>query len=260
MADPSLKDLLAQSALAFVGTVQSLGQSPEPGLDADARTALVVVEQPLHAPEAIDLARGSAVVVQLHPDLPVLAPGDRATFFADPVIYGATLVVAETARSDEPQAMATAMRSAGAEVSPVREALGELTEERVLEHARTADAVVRATVVALRAAASSPQNEHDRQDWVATLDVDLVAQGEIPGVGDAGGEVEVAYANSLDRRWRTWPKPKAGQSGMWILHRTEGDLASVAPFQLMHPEDLQPSAELDALLGEATDDTGDDTP
>jgi len=143
-------------------------------------------------------------------------------------------------------------------VDAATEAVEELSVESQLDHARSADAVVRGHVVALRAAASNPMHEHDPQWWVATLAVDLVAVGEVPGVGDDGGEVDVQYANSLDRRWRDWPKPKAGQSGMWILHRSEGDEIQ-AEFQLMHPEDLQPSLLLDDLIGEAPDE-GDDRP
>ena len=197
-------------------------------------------------------------MVQLDPDLPELSPGHRATFFADPLIYGETLVVQEVGRSEEPEAMGRTR--GGAEelgMPPVRAMLNELAEESALEHARSADAVVRGHVIALRATASAPQHEHDPQWWVATLDVDVVAHGDVPGVGDEGGEVDVRYANSLDRRWRQWPKPKAGQSGMWVLHRVEEDGAE-APFQLMDPEDLQPSLLLDALLGEAAEEDEDE--
>jgi hypothetical protein len=256
---PSLKDLLARASMAFAGTVQSLGQSPEPGLAADERTALVQVDQPLNAPESVDLSPRSSVVVQLSADLPVLSPGDRATFFVDPLVYGNTLVVAEVARSEVADPLTRGAFGRGG-VSPVATAVAELAQERILEHARAADVVVRASVVGLRAAASTPHREHDPHWWIATLDVDLVAHGDVPGVGEDGGEVEVLYANSLDRRWRTWPKPKAGQAGMWILHRTEGEEAALAPLVLTHPEDLQPSVQLDELLGEATDETGDDTP
>jgi hypothetical protein len=221
----SLKDLIARSSMAFVGTVRSLGQSPEPGIEADERTALVQLERAVHAPDQVDLSPGSPVVVQLDADLPPLPPGRRATFFVDPLVYGETLVVAEVARQEEvePAPRRRGLGEEDAGVDAVTEALEELAVESQLEHARSADAVVRGHVVALRAAASRPQNEHDPQWWVATLDVDLVALGDVPGVGDDGGNVDVQYANSLDRRWREWPKPKAGQSGMWILHRPEGD-------------------------------------
>jgi hypothetical protein len=257
----SLKDMLARSSMAFVGTVQSLGQSPEPHVAADDRTALVQVNQPLHAPDQVDLSPGSSVLVQLSPDRPALGPGDRATFFVDPLVYGNTLVVAEVARSEASDPMTLGAFGRGEPgISPVAAAVAELAQDRVLEHARSADAVIRGSVVGLRALESTPHREHDPHWWIATLDVDLVAHGDVPGVGEQGGEVEVLYANSLDRRWRSWPKPKAGQSGMWILHRTDGEVASLAPFELMHPEDLQPSVELDALIGEATDETGDDAP
>jgi hypothetical protein len=235
MTQPSLKDLLARSSLAFAGTVQSLGQSPEPGVEADERTALVHVEHPLHAPRQVDLSPGSTVVVQLSSDEPALAPGDRATFFADPLVYGNTLVVAEVARTDAAPPAALAA-----------EAHAELQQDAAVEHARAADAVVRGYVSALQATPAQPQREHDPHWWIATLDVDLVAHGD---VGE--GELRVLYANSLDVRWRSWPKPKAGQAGMWSLHRTEGAQAELAPYVLMHPDDLQPSTTLDALLGEA---------
>jgi hypothetical protein len=229
------------SALAFTGTVQSLGQSPEPGLEANERTALVQVDQPLSAPEDLDLAPGSAIVVQLEEGRPALAPGDHATFFANPLIYGAMLVVQEVDRSDEPLAAAAGEAAAGAE------------EDAAVEHAQAADAVVRGAVIGLRAGETNPQREHDPHWWIATLDVDVVAQGDLDE-----GELEVVYANSIDRKWRTWPKPKAGQSGMWVLHATDGDTARLGRFQLMHPEDLQPSALLDALLGEAPDEAEED--
>lgn len=259
MAQPSVNELIARSSIAFVGTVRSLGQSPEPDVEADERTALVQVEQPLRGPDPVDLSPGSSVVVQLDPGLPALGPGERATFFADPLIYGNTLVVREIGRSEQVDAM-TRGAAAGELGSSVAEAEERLAQEAVIEHARGADAVVRGHVIALRAAASSPHREHDPQWWVARLDVDVVALGDVPGVGDAGGEVDVLYANSIDRRWRSWPKPKAGQSGMWILHRSDDAGARLAPLALLHPEDMQPSLQIDELLGEAAGEPEDDTP
>jgi hypothetical protein len=225
------------SALAFTGTVQSLGQSPEAGIAPDERTALVQIDQALSAPEDLDLAPGSSIVVQLKDDRPALQPGDHVTFFANPLIYGAMLVVQEVDRSDEPPRAGELEAAAGAE------------DDAAVEHARAADAVVRGSVIGLRAAQSNPQREHDPHWWVATLDVDVVAQGDVDE-----GRLEVVYANSIDRKWRAWPKPKAGQAGMWILHASDGDTAELARFQLMHPEDLQPSTLLDALLGEAPEE------
>jgi hypothetical protein len=59
--------------------------------------------------------------------------------------------------------------------------------------------------------------------------------------------VAALYANSIDVQWRDWLKPKAGQSGLWLLHRTPEDRAELAVFELRHTMDLQPSLQLDLL-------------
>ena len=138
--------------------------------------------------------------------------------------------------------------------------------ERLLDEVRLDDGdevrIGRSTLNVLRAAgesaataaprleeAQTPElpREHDPHWWVATLEVDLVAKGDAPGLGEGGGTVATLYANSIDFQWREWIKPKAGQAGLWLLHRSEGELAQLAPFQLIHQEDLQPSTQLDAL-------------
>jgi hypothetical protein len=252
MADPTLKELLAGSSLSFTGTVRAVGETPVAGLEADEHTAVVQVEEELHVPDAVDIDPGTTVTVQLSPDRPPLAVGDRATFFANPLVYGDTLAVGEVGRTDPGAHPPAGARFADAEdegeASAVDAALDELAQEKVLEHALQADAVVRGRVIALNAVDPHELlHEHSPQWWIATLDVDFVQRGEVEGVGEEGGRVNFLYANSLDIRWRKWPKPKAGQGGMWILHRTDAQHAELAPFTLRHREDLQPSLQLELL-------------
>jgi len=246
MAPDSVKELLAESSLAFTGTVEQANASTVPDLPVDDRTVVVRVGEILHAPEAIDLQGGSTVTVQLAEQLPPMAPGEAATFFANGLAYGDELAVAEAGRSSPEDAAPTA-RLAGldAGVTPVRAAAAELAEDRVVEHAREADAVVRAQVVALAMVPPTrPPHEHDPQWWIATLRTDLVAKGDV----EAGDEVAVLYANSLDVRVRDRPKPKAGQGGLWLLHRTaDPALAEQAPYELLDSLDLQDSIVLDVL-------------
>jgi len=61
------------------------------------------------------------------------------------------------------------------------------------------------------------------------------------------GNVKVLYPNSLDVRWHAAPKPKAAQNGLWMLHATDGDLAKLAPFQLLHAQDFQAPQVLESL-------------
>jgi len=246
MAPDSVKELLAGSSLAFTGTVEQAKASAVPDIPVDARTVVVRVSEVLHAPEAIDLPVGSRVTVQLAEHLPRMAPGEEATFFANGLAYGDELAVAETGRSSPEDAAPTA-RLAGldAGVTPVRAAAAELAQDRIVEHAHQADAIVRAQVVALAMVPpTGPPQEHDPQWWIATLRTDVVAKGDI----EAGGDVAVLYANSLDVRVRDRPKPKAGQGGLWLLHRTaDPALAEQAPYELLDALDLQDSIVLDVL-------------
>jgi hypothetical protein len=251
MPEPSMKDLLARSSLAFTGAVEEVAGTTVPDLPPDERTVVVRVDEALRAPPEVGLAAGTRVTVQLSPELPPLEAGDEATFFADGLVYGQDLAVAEVGRLAQEESIEPSGRLAGLVdegVAPVEAALAELAHDELLEHARGADAVVRAQVTALaKVPYTGPPREHDPQYWIATLQADLVAKGDLPGMTEMGAEVQVLYANSLDVRWRECPKPKAGQGGMWMLHRTSGEQATLAPFELLHPIDLQDSIQLDVL-------------
>ena len=140
--------------------------------------------------------------------------------------------------------------------SGVELALAELGQDSLINHARDAAVIVRGRVVRLEEA-QVPElpREHDPHWWIATLEADLVAKGDAPGLGEGGGTVTALYANSIDFQWRKWIKPKAGQAGLWLLHRSEDELTQLAPFQLIHQEDLQPSTQLDALREAGIGDT-----
>jgi hypothetical protein len=190
------------------------------------------------------------VTLQLSSELPPLAVGDTATFFANSWVYGDSLALIEVGRVPEEEAAAPTaeLKAFDVPVSPVQAAVAELADEEVIEHAREADAIVRGHVVGLNALRKEgPPKEHDPDWWVATLEVDVAERGELPDAPDGDQTVQVLYANSLDVRWRAAPKPKAGQSGMWILHRAPEELSEYAPFQVLHAIDLQPSLQLDLL-------------
>jgi hypothetical protein len=230
--------------------VETTAKSTVAGVPVDERTVVVRVDRLLHSPPSIGIPPGSRVTIQLSPDLPALAAGDSATFFADGWIYGDTLAVTEVGRAPAAETASLSGHMAGLEapVSAVEAAAAEVSQNEVVEHARGADAIVRAHVVGLADVRSGERpREHDPDWWVATFEVDLVARGELPGAEEAGSTVRVVYANSLDVRWHDCPKPKAGQGGLWLLHKTPAELADVAPFQLIHPIDRQPSIQLDVL-------------
>jgi hypothetical protein len=246
MPDATIEQLLAQSSLVFTGTVDQAAAATVSDLPVDDRTVVVRVDESLHTPEAVDLAVGERVTVQLADTLPPLSPGDEATFFATGLAYGEDLAVAEVGRLSPQDVAAETARLAGVEAteSPVRAALANLALDEVVEHARAADAAVRAQVTGLAMVPpTGPPHEHDPLWWIATLHVDLVAKGDL----QAPCDIAVLYANSLDVGWRRSPKPKAGQGGLWLLHATEGATAQLTRFVLVDELDLQDSIVLDVL-------------
>ena len=268
MPERSLKELLSSAQLAFSGVVEATGRSNAGGVTANERTVVVRVDRVLQAPAGLRLPPGSRVTVQLSPKLPPLGKGESAAFFADGLVYGDTLAVSEVARASAAEtavptgAHAAAAAAAGdaVPVSPLEAAAAELAVDEVVEHARKADAVVRAHVIGLAhvpARIVSPLilapaiwlQQCPNTPGAVYRDVrcDLLVRGKLPAGTNAGQTIHVLYANSLDVSWRQSPKPKAGQSGLWLLHRAPRELAGLAAFQLVHPVDLQPSLQLEVL-------------
>jgi hypothetical protein len=240
---PDLKRLLREAPFGFVGTVERVGATAMADVPVDARTAVVRVDRVLQAPPAFSGLEGSSVTLQTAPDQPPLTPGASAAFFAEGLAFGESVALREVGRAPADEIEAPLTHAAGqAARDPVADLQEEVAADRVREHAAEADAVILGRVVALAKVADSRPDEHDPDWWRATLRVFHVERGDVPG-----DRVEVLYANSLDVMWRAVPKPKASQGGMWLLHATHGELSGLAPFQLMHPEDLQPTQRLELL-------------
>jgi hypothetical protein len=242
MADDTVRDLLQRSGISFVATVQQLGAATMSDIPVDDHTAVVVVDRVLHAPPAFAGLVGSHVTVQLAEGaLP--AVGEQEAFFANALAFGQSLAVSEVGRVPAAEiAPHLGGRSAPTGERPIADLQASIEADRVSQHATDADAVVIGTVIKLEKVGPAMRSEHDPDWWVATLDVQHVERGDLPQ-----GGVAVAYANSLDIRWRSSPKPKAGQGGLWMLHHSEGPVADIAPFYVPHPDDFQPVQTLDVI-------------
>jgi hypothetical protein len=209
----------------------------------DDRTVVVRVEEVLHAPDPFARLAGSTVTLRLAPDAPLLRAGDASSFFANGVAFGESLALQEVGRvaTDDVRRAQTAEADPGDDL-PLASLQRALVTAQLRAHATSADAVLLGRVVALRRVAGPPLREHDPDWWIATLEVAHVERGD--GVE---GRLDVLYPNSLDVRWQDVPKPQAGQDGLWILHAADGDLSALAPFRILHPEDLQEPQRLEAL-------------
>jgi len=245
MSNAAVMELLGRAPFSFVGTIEHLGAGTMGSISIGERTAVVHVDYVLHAPPAFAGLEGRRITLQLAADKDLPAVGDSAAFFAEGVAFGESIAVAEIGRlpveAVEPHvagAMAAGQPGAFATLEE------QLQTQRMRDHAASADAVVVGRVVKLERVFGAVRAEHDPDWWKATIDVFHVEKGDV-----TPGEVPVLYPNSIDVWWRTAPKPKASQGGMWLLHATEGALRDAAPFALLHPEDFQPTQDLEALRG-----------
>lgn len=208
----------------------------------DDRTVVVRVDEVLQAPDPFARLAGSAVTLRLAEDAPPLGAGESWSFFANGVAFGESVALQEVGRLASDDVRAHLVQADGSDELPLQSVQRALVTEQLRAHAASADAVVLARVVALRRAAGPPLREHDPDWWVATLEVGHAERGDV-----ADGSLDVLYPNSIDVRWQDVPKPKAGQDGLWILHATDADLRALAPFRILHPEDLQEPQLLEAL-------------
>jgi hypothetical protein len=243
VADQEVRDLLQRSAISFVGTVEHLGAATMSDVPVDDHTAVIHVESVLHAPPAFLGLAGSSLTLQLLPEEPVPAVGDRIVSFANALAFSESLALTEIGRLPEASILPHVGLAAGdGSESSFADLQSGLEADRIHDHAASADAVVVGRVAGLAKAGASTLSEHDPDWWVATINVDHVEQGKV-----SVGPIQVLYANSIDVTWRNSPKPRAGQSGVWILHTPDAELQSLAPYYLRDAEDYQPAHALDSI-------------
>jgi hypothetical protein len=243
MPDDPITALVRQSAISFTGTVEQLGAATLDNVPVDDRTGTVLVDHVLHAPPAFAHLAGSRVTVQFAPGTDPPAPGQRVALFTNGLAFGDTIAVTEVGRlpaSDLDSRLISA--AANPTVPPLADIESQLAGEQLRSHAASAQAVVVGRVSSLEKAGPPTVSEHDPDWWRATIDVQHVEQGDV-----SGGQVTVAFPNSNDVRWHTTPKPVAGQTGVWLLHASEGAAQPIAPFMLADSEDFKPLQQLDTL-------------
>ncbi|MEU1289320.1 hypothetical protein [Kitasatospora sp. NPDC005856] len=242
-----LTELVRRAPLSFVGTVTRVGGTSLAAVPAEARddrTAVVRVDQVLHAPEAFGQLAGSEVTVQLSPDEGRMAVGGRAAFFTQGMVYGEGLGVTEVGRLPaEAVQHHVSLAATTADEQPFTSVQREIRHQDLAAHADEADAVVVGTVAGLRRVGrAGRRSEHSPDWWLASIDVTQVESGPL-----GKGTVPVLYPNSRDAHYYRVPKPEAGQEGLWLLHATQEDQRELAPYELVHPEDYQPVHKLAVL-------------
>ena len=243
MPDPVLSDLVRRAPFSFVATVETLGATTTTDVVPDDHTAVVLVERVLHAPPAFIKLAGQRVTMRMTDSEEPVQVGQTAVFFAQVLTIGRSLALTEVGRVSVEYLGDRLHRPADAGMdSP----LGDLQEEWAAEsrrnHAQRSDAMIVGQVVALEKAGETSGSEHDPDWWRATIAVRHVDRGDL-----AEPEVVVLYANSRDVAWLRSPKPRPAQNAVWLLHRTSGTEAELAPYAILDPDDVQPLERLEGL-------------
>lgn len=234
-----------------MGTVRSVGASDVPTIPASDATAVVAVEEVLHAPEALAGFGGQEVTVRLAASGSV-SEGQRATFFTTVLAFGHSLGLAEL--SHQP-----AEEEVSALASRVTDARASAADQRMQDQVNRADVIVSGRVTDVRqpsAAAvlapgtETPVSEHDPQWMEAVVAVDSVVKGQQPA-----GETVVLFPSSMDVAWARAPKLQVGHEGVYLLH-SQAPTPELAPalraggpavYTALDPLDVQPSEEIDHL-------------
>ena len=240
----------AQAAeFAFVGTVRSVGASGVPTIPPSDATAIVAVEEVLHAPDALAGFGGQEVTVLLTAAGSV-SEGVRATFFTTILAFADGLGLAELEHHPaDAEVSALAGRVTGARTSAAEQRMQDrIARAEVIVSGRVADVRPPPADAVLASGTEAPVSEHDPQLMQAVIAVDSVVKGEQPA-----GETVVLFPSSMDVAWARAPKFEVGQEGVYLLHRQE-PTAELAPtlrpggpavLVALDPADVQPPEEID---------------
>lgn len=235
----SPEDLADQARFVFRGKIEKLNAATLPEVRDTSKTAVVRVEETIHAPKALSHYTGQSITVQLV-DPSELHVGDEAVFFTDAWLFGNEGVAVRSLGHRPPDARTAALRS------PEGDPISNLEDRDTRKHYDSADMVVSGRIVSVRLVgdpkAAPSTREHD-PDWrEAVVDVDQVYKGD-----RQKKEILVRFPASQDRMWHKAPKLQVGQAGYFLLHagfNTAGEARTVPAganpdfYQVLHPEDF----------------------
>ena len=230
-----LEDLVGRSTLVFSGAISRLNASTVPIVPARENLAVVRVEKGLRVDPALGDLAGRDVTVALR-DPATVRLKHKLVFFTLSWIHGDGIAVRELAHLD------------GKEERAVAAAVARLPELHLVGRLRDAQAVVVATVAAVRPLPSG-DSDRDAPRWAqADLDVERVLKG-------SGRErASVLFPTSAARPWQRAPRFREGQRAIVLLH---GDDPGAAPYvqdlgeaglTALDPADVQPESHLDELV------------
>jgi hypothetical protein len=240
MSNQAVAELLENSQLVIRGTVRKVNASTLSELPASASTFVVRVGEVLHGPPEFKDHVGRDITLQS--DNPKgLAVGGSAVFFTRSWLYGRTLAVVEVGRVPDKNP-----KSVDAGIKKAEEII---FDRRLGERIAKAELVVVGAVTDL-GPGPEQRNEIETEhapDWrQAYVKVHGVLKGKAPEQG-----IAVVFPASLDELWIESPKPRPGETGIFILQRNQSEKGQrslrVPGLTALDPLDVQPVAMLDRV-------------
>jgi len=267
---PNLEQLAHQARFIFKGTVIKLKGATMKQIPVNDRTAVVRVDEIVQAPPALSELTGQEITVQLG-GRKKAKKGDQAVFYTNGWVFGESVAVQSLDHFPPEQTPIAMARAAAGD--PVKTLAITTAQARFA----SADTVVSGRVVSVKlppqrtgfgmmAAAgettiSEPISEHDPQIQEAEIEIDAVHKGS-----HAGNTARLRFPNSQDVKWYKAPKFRAGNEGVFMLHKDEAQrapqgaragaivAAGVSPeveedaYTALHPADFQPSQEENGVM------------
>ncbi|MBW8874745.1 MAG: hypothetical protein JF614_07245 [Acidobacteria bacterium] len=232
--ETSFVDWVRQSGFIFIGTVKALGAAT-PTIVREPNSAVVTVDRVLETSAPVGNPTGRDVTVRLR-NPQKTQPGERAVFFTYVHSAGATLGLIEVASQppDPPEVLDRR----------IQDARRTLADQALASRLASAQLVVVGVVGEAKptAEALDPISEHDPRWWRAPIRVESFEKGKATG---QPVYVNVAYGD--DVVWRTAPKPKAGDGGIFLLQPDREKRFRVSGLFLIDPLDWLPKSELERV-------------
>jgi len=248
-----------QAQFLFRGTVVKTGASTLAQVPKHERTAIVHVDEIMHAPPALARTLGKQITVKLAAGASPKT-GDQLLFHANSWLFGDSVAV-EALKQEKPPAVRPLL--AEAHMDPTAKFKQQALEQRVADSDLVVEGEVSSvhlpeseSVAAVRARGQNrPLSEHDPKWREAVVDVHAVHKGN----SDAK-HVVVRFPSSTDVQWFRAPKFRPGDRGVFMLQQpaqapsaTAAKLGIVAAAQAapvytaLHPLDFQPADKVDAV-------------
>jgi hypothetical protein len=231
----SVDSWIRQSTFIFVGTVQTLKATTMKAVTATDATAVVRIDKVIEAPGAPPDLAGKDITVRLL-QTGSLRAGEQATFYTKGWLLGNSMAVIEVGHSVEAQT-ATAQE----QVNTVRR---QMADEQLEGEMATAVAIISGTVRAVQPAKIQHiGSEHDPDWYQAEIAVRETLKGKLHG-----DTVTILFPHSDDVMWRTSPKFKEGEQGVWLLHRNQARLPGIQDqYTALRPLDFRSQSELEHI-------------